>query len=107
MLALSVDAKKKSKQKVDIDVRTPQAATFAPQQVYQQCDPDLPNLSVSDFNLTDKSYANFKKKNSLFILGMSDSTCQSCCTSEPLLNKLRQDFQSGNYMNKVWLCHFK
>jgi hypothetical protein len=56
---------------------------------------------VGDVNLTDKNYATFKKKNQLFVLGLSDSTCETCCHSEPLLSRLREEFQVGNYLNKV------
>lgn len=63
----------------------------------QQCDPDMPNLAVGDMNLTDKNYAQFKKKNPMFVLGMSDSNCALCCTSETFLKALRDDFQAGHY----------
>jgi hypothetical protein len=66
-----------------------------------QCDPALPNLAVSDLNLTDKNYDLFKKQNPLFIVGMSDENCPLCCTTEVFLKSLQDDFKAGNYLYKV------
>lgn len=92
VLALQADAKAKKK-KVDVDVRQPpKIKTFedSEQEMTQRnCDPKLPNLAVSDFNLTDKNYNSFKKQNPLFIIGVSDSDCALCCTTERLLKNLQ------------------
>jgi hypothetical protein len=55
---------------------------------------------VGDINLSDKSYESFKKQNQLFILGMSDSNCERCCQSEPLLKEALEEFKQENYINK-------
>ena len=49
-------------------------------------------MAVGDFNLTDKNYNLFKKQNTLFIVGMSDSECTLCCTSERFLKSLQEEF---------------
>ena len=56
----------------------------------EKCDSKLPNLSVGDVWLDDQNYMKFKKKHKLFILGVSDSTCDKgvCCHSETVLNSL-------------------
>lgn len=39
------------------------------------CNPDLPNLSVGDYNLTTSNFYKYKEKHQLFILGISDKEC--------------------------------
>lgn len=103
-LALQADAKPKKK-KVDVDVRQPpKVQTFedTEQEMKQRnCDPELPNLAVSDFNLTDKNYNSFKKQNPLFVIGLSDSDCALCCTTERLLKNLQDEFKAKKYVYKV------
>ena len=51
------------------------------------CIPELPTLEVAKENKI-RSYAEYTKmvkENHFFILGVSDSTCETCCDSEPLL----------------------
>lgn len=72
-----------------------------------QCDPDLPNLFVGKTNLTDKTIAKFKKDFPLYIVGMSDSECKLCCTTEPLLKALSEEFALNNYLYKVRSSIFK
>jgi hypothetical protein len=44
------------------------------------CRADMPTLSVYDTKIDSNSkWINFKKKNKLFILGISDSKCYTCC----------------------------
>jgi hypothetical protein len=104
VLALQADAKPKKK-KVDVDVRQPpKVQTFedTEQEMKQRnCDPELPNLAVSDFNLTDKNYNSFKKQNPLFVIGLSDSDCALCCTTERLLKNLQDEFKAKKYVYKV------
>ena len=54
------------------------------------CQDDLPTLSVAQENLvTSKQEWDLWLKNHEFlILGVSDSTCASCCESEPLLHDI-------------------
>jgi hypothetical protein len=102
-LNLVEGAKKKKEPKVDVDVRQPRHITD-PSEIFQhnqevlkqnQCNPDLPNLSVGDGNLTDKNIAKYKKDYSLFVVGMSDSGCELCCTTETYLNSLKQEISVG------------
>ena len=44
-----------------------------------QCDPELPNLSIGDVNLTNKNFMKFKKSSKAFVLAISDSQCPDCC----------------------------
>lgn len=46
------------------------------------------------------SLLRFKKKNPLFVLGVSNSECVGCCYSEPLLKKIHNEFSVGNFMYK-------
>ncbi len=39
----------------------------------RNCNPNLPNLSVGDVNLTANNFEEFKKNNEVFILGVSDN----------------------------------
>ena len=45
----------------------------------ETCDPELPNLSVGDVWLDSGNFPQFKKSNKLFILGISNSQCDTCC----------------------------
>jgi hypothetical protein len=60
----------------------------------EKCDKNLPNLSVGDVFLNDENYMKFKKKHKVFILGASDSKCESgsCCHSETVLKSLQKQF---------------
>ena len=62
-----------------------------------KCNAELPNLSVGDFNITNGNYLQFKKQNKLFVLGISDSACSECCTSESILFNLQEDFLDKVY----------
>jgi hypothetical protein len=42
----------------------------------------------------------FKKKHPVFILGVSNSECSTCCYSEPLLQEIAQEFDAGNFLHK-------
>ena len=53
------------------------------------CQDDLPNLKVGDIQLNSNNFNKFKKDNKLFVLGISDSDCDDCCSSEPLLRDLQ------------------
>ncbi|CDW89510.1 UNKNOWN [Stylonychia lemnae] len=64
------------------------------------CKEELPTLSVKDVLLTSANWDSFKKKNELFILGVSDSECPLCCQSEPLLKELQDLFQNNKYLYK-------
>ena len=44
------------------------------------CRADMPTLSVYDVKIdTNQKWLDFKKKNKLFIVGISDSKCYTCC----------------------------
>ena len=67
------------------------------QKLEGKCNEELPNLSVGDFNITNGNYVQFKKQNKLFVLGISDSACSECCTSESILFNLHEDFLDKVY----------
>jgi len=52
---------------------------------------------VGDQMLDSKNYYDFKKKNKVFILGVSDSNCVECCQDEPLLAFLTKSFEEKTY----------
>ena len=52
-------------------------------------------------NLTDKNFDLFKKKNPVFILGLSAKDCTQCCQTEDILNQFSQESKDGNYQYKV------
>ena len=60
----------------------------------QNCAPNLPNLSVGDFNLTQATFEKFKQDNEIFVLGISDSQCEQCCFTEGMLNLVHTGFQT-------------
>jgi hypothetical protein len=60
----------------------------------QNCSPNLPNLSVGDFNLTQATFEKFKQDNEIFVLGISDSQCEQCCFTEGMLNSVHTGFQT-------------
>jgi len=55
---------------------------------------------VGDYNLTTANFDKYKKSNNIFVMGISDSSCLGCCTSEEFLNDLYQDFQNEIYTFK-------
>ena len=42
----------------------------------------------------------YKKKTKFFILAVSNSECNNCCQSEPLLKKTHDEFKTGNWLYK-------
>jgi hypothetical protein len=44
---------------------------------------------VHDVRLDVNNYEEFRKKNKVFILSVSDSSCPTCCEDEPLLKFLQ------------------
>ncbi len=67
----------------------------------RNCNPDLPNLSVGDVNLTHANFNTFKKANNIYILGVSDLQCDHCCFLEGMLNNVHTDLQTKIYSFKV------
>lgn len=60
------------------------------------CNPDLPTLSVGDFNVSDsEGLTGFKNKYNLFILSVSDSFCEECCKSEIMLKSIQDHIKYG------------
>ena len=57
----------------------------------QKCEEGLPTLSIaSDTILRSKQeWDDFLDKNPFFVLGLTDSTCNKCCDTEPILNELQ------------------
>jgi hypothetical protein len=55
-----------------------------------KCEDDLPTLSVASDSIirTKADWDDFVAKNEFFVVGGADSTCQTCCDSEPLLRDL-------------------
>ena len=65
------------------------------------CAGELENLSIGHKWLTDGNYKKFKKENQkLFVLGVSDSSCNRCCQSESVLNQLKEEFDAKVYTGK-------
>lgn len=68
------------------------------------CNDEFPHLTVGHLNLTDKNYARFKKdvmaSSKVFILGASDSSCETCCFTEALLNNLKILFDKKKFTGK-------
>lgn len=62
-----------------------------------ECRSDLPNLSVGDMHLTDDNYFKFKKKNFMYVVGVSSAECETCCALEPLLNELHDLVKDKSY----------
>lgn len=69
-----------------------------------ECNDDFDHLSVGHLNLTDKNYIKFKKEvmstTKVFVLGATDSSCESCCFTEGLLNNLKILFDDKKYTGK-------
>ncbi len=66
-----------------------------------ECSPDLPHLQTGHVQLTDKNYTKWKKDNEkLHVLGISDSSCTTCCSTESILSQLKQKFDSKIYVGK-------
>ena len=57
-------------------------------------------MSIFDEILDDSNYYEFKKQNKLFILGVTDSTCPTCCQDEPLLGFMQENIGNGTYSFK-------
>lgn len=53
------------------------------------CNKKYPHFSIGNINLTKENYEDFKAKNSVFLLGISNSSCTDCCFMEPILNLLQ------------------
>ena len=58
--------------------------------VADACQDEFPSLSVATENLinTKAEWDSWLRKHEFLVLGVSDSTCASCCESEPLLNDI-------------------
>jgi hypothetical protein len=54
----------------------------------RNCNPDTPNLSVGDMNITANNFDKIKKENEVFILGISDIQCDTCCFTEGILDMI-------------------
>jgi hypothetical protein len=62
------------------------------------CRADMPTLSVYDVKIdTNAKWLDFKKKNKLFILGISDKQCLTCCQDEPLLAFIKNAMHNKTY----------
>jgi hypothetical protein len=86
----------------DLDLTGAKARKGKEHQYIEGCHKDHPNLDVSDFTpKTQREYEDFKAKNKVFVIGISDSTCNECCRSEPILSELQVMFQSKLYTARV------
>lgn len=69
------------------------------------CNDDLKHLSVGNIHLDDKNYAKFKKDvmatSKVFILGASDSSCDTCCFTEGMLSHIKMLFDVKKYTGRV------
>ena len=79
----------------------------APQASTELCRKDLPTLSIGDYNLTQNNFMKFKKQNKLFVLGIADSQCRSCCQSEPMLQVVSKLFKDGHYTYRTKKNEYK
>ena len=62
------------------------------------CRADMPTLSIYDVKIdTNAKWLDFKKKNKLFIVGISDSKCYTCCQDEPLLYFVKNAMKNKTY----------
>lgn len=93
---VDLDLTKKDKKKDQAQMRL----EYGEAQVAPGCLEELPNLSVGDYNLTQKNYESFKKGKKLFVVGVSDKNCLQCCNSEYLLNEMQQVFANMTYTHK-------
>lgn len=65
------------------------------------CTSEFPNLGAGHIRLTDKNYKQWRKDNEkLHVLGVSDSSCDTCCHSEKILALLKQSFDAKTYTGK-------
>lgn len=60
-----------------------------------KCRKDMPTLKIGNILLDKSNYEKFTKENEVFIFGVSDSTCEECCSSEPLLAYLMKLIKEG------------
>ena len=44
-----------------------------------KCPENMDNLSQGNVRLSKSSWTKFKKQNKIFVLGISDSKCTTCC----------------------------
>lgn len=54
-----------------------------------KCLPEHPHFSAGDLNLTKANYDTFKAQHRVFVLGLSDSDCETCCYMESMLHHLK------------------
>ena len=79
----------------------------APQASTELCQASMPTLSIGDYNLTQNNFMKFKKQNKLFVLGIADSQCRSCCQSEPMLKVVSKLFADGHYTYRTKKNEYK
>lgn len=59
-------------------------------------DPNLPTLSVGDFYFDNgKDFQDFKISHQIFVLAVSDSSCEKWCQGEIVVNELNRMFKNG------------
>ena len=67
----------------------------------RKCENNEVNLKAGHKLLTKKNFKNWKESNKkLAIIGVSDATCDVCCHTEPLLEKLTAAFDAKKYTGK-------
>ena len=65
------------------------------------CTDEYPNLAAGHIKLTDHNYKQWRKDNQkLHVLGVSDSSCNTCCHSEKILSLLKEKFDDGTFTGK-------
>lgn len=65
------------------------------------CKKDTPAMTVSDETVGYRqNLAHFQEKYPTFILGVSDSNCEICCTGEIILHQLMNQFNKGNLQHE-------
>ena len=94
-------AKKMDEEEAKMDPEQAERERKRKQMIDFKCNPDLPNLSVGDVNLTDANFEQFKKDNDVFIIGISDIQCDRCCITENLLNEIHTPLQTHFNTYKV------
>lgn len=83
--SMIVDAEYKPKDEAKEEVKGPEACM------------GFPTLAVQGTMLTDDNFYEFKKKHKVYVIGVTDSQCPTCCQDEPLLYFLQTHLENKTY----------
>ena len=65
----------------------------------KNCKDGIENLSQGNVRLNSKSFKKFKTSNKLFVLAVSDSSCEKCCYSEFLIQNFIKEEKNNKEAN--------